>query len=41
VNRGFPLANQLLALLHHKVVQAELQRWLELPQPDAAERATA
>jgi DNA-binding transcriptional MerR regulator len=41
VNRGFPLANQLLALLHHKVVQSELQRWLELPQPDAAERATA
>jgi DNA-binding transcriptional MerR regulator len=33
VNRGFPLANQLLALLHHKVVQAELQRWLELPEP--------
>jgi len=31
VNRGFPLANQLLALLHHKAVQAELQQWLELP----------
>ncbi|HXA27554.1 MAG TPA: MerR family transcriptional regulator [Candidatus Angelobacter sp.] len=30
VNRGFPLANQLLALLHHKVLQAELQRWLGL-----------
>jgi DNA-binding transcriptional MerR regulator len=32
VNRGFPLANQLLALLHHKALQAELQRWLELPE---------
>ncbi len=31
VSRGFPLANQLLALLHHKALQAELQRWLELP----------
>ena len=31
VNRGFPLANQLLALLHHKALQAELQRWLQLP----------
>jgi len=37
VNRGFPLVNQLLALLHHKAVQAELQRWLELPAP-ASER---
>ena len=33
VNRGFPLVNQLVALLHHKAVQAELQRWLELPSP--------
>jgi len=33
VNRGFPLVNQLLALLHHKAVQAELQRWLGLPDP--------
>ena len=41
VNRGFPLANQLLALLHHKVVQAELQRWLELRQSAISERATA
>jgi DNA-binding transcriptional MerR regulator len=41
VNRGFPLANQLLALLHHKVLQNELQRWLELPQDGAADRATA
>lgn len=32
VNRGFPLANQLLALLHHKALQAELQRWLERPE---------
>jgi DNA-binding transcriptional MerR regulator len=32
VNRGFPLANQLLALLHHKALQAELQRWLDLPE---------
>ncbi|HEV7678972.1 MAG TPA: MerR family transcriptional regulator [Candidatus Dormibacteraeota bacterium] len=39
VNRGFPLANQLLALLHHKVLQAELQRWL--PEPGASESATA
>ena len=37
VNRGFPLANQLLALLHHKALQAELQRWLELPET-ASER---
>jgi DNA-binding transcriptional MerR regulator len=41
VNRGFPLANQLLALLHHKVIQAELQRWLELPESAATDRATA
>jgi DNA-binding transcriptional MerR regulator len=41
VNRGFPLANQLLALLHHKVLQAELQRWLELPDDATTERATA
>jgi DNA-binding transcriptional MerR regulator len=41
VHRGFPLANQLLALLHHKVLQAELQRWLGLPEPTASERATA
>ena len=31
VHQGLPLVNQLLALLHHKAVQAELQRWLELP----------
>jgi DNA-binding transcriptional MerR regulator len=41
VNRGFPLANQLLALLHHKVVQSELQRWLELPETTATDSATA
>jgi DNA-binding transcriptional MerR regulator len=41
VRSGFPLANQLLALLHHKVVQAELQRWLELPESATNERATA
>ena len=40
VQRGFPLANQVLALLHHKAVQSELQRWLELPD-SAADRATA
>jgi DNA-binding transcriptional MerR regulator len=41
VRRGFPLANQLLALLHHKVLQTELQRWLELPEDNSADRATA
>jgi DNA-binding transcriptional MerR regulator len=41
VRRGFPLANQLLALLHHKVLQTELQRWLELPEEKSADRATA
>jgi DNA-binding transcriptional MerR regulator len=41
VNRGFPLANQLLALLHHKVLQKELQRWLELPEEGSSDRATA
>ena len=41
VNRGFPLANQLLALLHHKVLQSELQRWLELPEDHTKGRATA
>lgn len=41
VNRGFPLANQLLALLHHKALQKELQRWLELPEEGSAHRATA
>jgi DNA-binding transcriptional MerR regulator len=41
VSSGFPLANQLLALLHHKALQAELQRWLELPESAGTERATA
>jgi len=41
VHRGLPLANQLLALLHHKVLQAELQRWLELSAEESGDRATA
>jgi len=41
VHRGFPLANQVLALLHHKAVQTELQRWLELHLDTATDRATA
>jgi DNA-binding transcriptional MerR regulator len=30
VRRGLPLADQLLSLLHHRAVQSELRRWLEL-----------
>jgi DNA-binding transcriptional MerR regulator len=30
VRRGLPLADQLLSLLHHRAVQSELLRWLEL-----------
>jgi DNA-binding transcriptional MerR regulator len=41
VTRGFPLANQLLALLHHKALQAELQRWLDLSETTSTERASA
>ena len=41
VQRGFPLANQLLTLLHHKALQSELQRWLELPAEASTERASA
>ena len=41
VHRGLPLANQVLALLHHKAVQRELQRWLELADDPANRRATA
>lgn len=41
VRRGFPLTNQVLALLHHKAVQTELQRWLELPENTSTDRATA
>jgi DNA-binding transcriptional MerR regulator len=41
VQRGFPLTNQLLALLHHKAVQSELQRWLELHHEATTDRATA
>jgi hypothetical protein len=41
VRRGLPLTNQMLALLHYKVLQAEAQRWLELPAERSADRATA
>jgi DNA-binding transcriptional MerR regulator len=40
VKRGLPLAHQLLALLHQRAVQAQLQRWLENHDAEAA-RATA
>lgn len=41
VRRGLPLTNQLLALLHQKVLQAEAQRWLELAAEQPGDRATA
>lgn len=34
VNRGVPLANQLLALLHQRAVQNEVQRWLDMEPAD-------
>jgi DNA-binding transcriptional MerR regulator len=39
IRRGLPLANQILALLHQRALQGELQRWLEPER--AAESATA
>ena len=39
VRRGLPLADQLLSLLHHGAVQAELRRWLELQPADEAASA--
>jgi DNA-binding transcriptional MerR regulator len=41
VRRGLPLTNQMLALLHQKVLQAEAQRWLELAAETSDGRATA
>ena len=35
VRRGLPFTNQMLSLLHERAVQAELQRWLEIAEPDA------
>lgn len=35
VNRGLPLANQLLSLLHHRAVQGEMRRWLDLDPIDS------
>jgi DNA-binding transcriptional MerR regulator len=35
VRSGMPLVHQLLALLHQRAVQGELQRWLELPERPA------
>jgi DNA-binding transcriptional MerR regulator len=40
VRLGLPLVHQLLALLHQRAVQHELQRWLELPEK-TADMATA
>jgi DNA-binding transcriptional MerR regulator len=34
VNSGLPLANQLLSMLHHRAVQHELQRWLDVEPVD-------
>ena len=39
VRRGLPLADQLLSLLHHRAVQRELRRWLDvepIEQPNTA-----
>jgi len=41
VRRGLPLTNQLLALLHQKVLQSEAQRWLALAEEQSGDRATA
>jgi DNA-binding transcriptional MerR regulator len=41
VRRGLPLTNQLLALLHQKVLQTEAQRWLALAEEQSGDRATA
>ena len=41
VRRGLPLTNQLLALLHQKVLQTEAQRWLALHEEETGDRATA
>jgi DNA-binding transcriptional MerR regulator len=35
VNRGLPLTDRLLSLLHQRAVRTELQRWLDIA-PDAA-----
>ena len=40
VQRGLPLANQLLALLHERAIQTELRRWLQLPY-QTADQASA
>lgn len=40
VHRGLPLVNQLLALLHQRALQSELQRWLQHPDAEI-ERDTA
>ena len=34
VNSALPLANQLLSMLHHRAVQHELQRWLDVEPVD-------
>ena len=40
VRRGLPLVDQLLALLHQRALQEQVQRWLEQPESDP-ERASA
>ena len=39
VQRGLPLADQLLSLLHHRAVQTALQQWLASDTTDQADTA--
>jgi DNA-binding transcriptional MerR regulator len=39
VNRGLPLTNKLLSLLHQRAVQNELQRWLDIEPTEQATTA--